>query len=105
MKVASRENKIQAQSGESPAAIMARQREGFRDLEIPQDVQFYGEKRAQVIDWLNRKRAKIGMPPLVNDEIAHPELAEERRLADEHYRSERAKTQQGRRVSRGIRNA
>lgn len=90
------------QSHETRAQIMKRQRVGYKDLEVPQDVQPYGEARASSIAWLNERRAKIGMPPLVNDEIEHPERAEERRIATERYRAERREVQQQRLRDRGV---
>lgn len=90
---------------ETPAEIMARQRVGYRDLEVPQDVQPFGEQREAVFAFINAHRERIGNPPLVNDEVENPELAEERQRANEHYWGKRAQVQQERRVSRGLRVA
>lgn len=90
----------QLQINETPAQIMERQRVGLKDLEVPQDVQPYGERRAANIEWINKMRARIGNPPLVNDEVEHPELAQQRQVATERYLAERREIQRQRKLAR-----
>lgn len=86
---------------ETPAQMIERWNAGYSDLELPADVQPYGERRAAYIDDLNALRAKVGSAPLVNDEIADPKLTEIRRAASEASLSKRREVQRERQISRG----
>jgi hypothetical protein len=83
---------------ETPAQMIERWNKGYADLEVPPDVQPYGERRAAYIEELNALRAKVGNAPLVNDEVADPKLTEIRRAATEAYLAERREVQRQRRL-------
>lgn len=82
---------------ETTAQMIERWNRGYADLEVPPDVQPYGERRAAFIEDLNALRAKVGSAPLVNDEVADPKLTEIRRAATEAYLAERREVQRERR--------
>lgn len=86
---------------ETPAQMIERWNAGYADLGVPDEVQPYGERRAAYIEDLNALRSKVGSPPLINDEIADPTLAESRRAASEDYLAQRCEVQRERRNSRG----
>lgn len=74
---------------------------GYADLEVPQDVQPYGERRAAYIEDLNALRARVGSPPVINDEVPDPSFTEVRRAATESYLAHRREVQRERQNSRG----
>lgn len=85
---------------ETTAQMIERWNAGYSDLEMPQDVQPYGERRAAYIAELNVLRAKVGSPPLENDEVGNPKLTEIRRAASEAYESLRREVQRERQIAR-----
>ena len=85
---------------ETTAQMIERWNHGYGDLEVPQDVQPYGARRAAYIDDLTALRAKVGSSPIVNDEVDDPKLTEIRREATEAYLSQRREVQRERQDSR-----
>lgn len=82
---------------ETPAQMIERWNLGYADLQVPPDVQPYGDRRAAYIEGLNSLRAKMGNPPLANDEVADPRLTEIRQAATEAYVKQRRELQDERR--------
>lgn len=64
-----------------------RQAELLKQIEMPQDCEPWGEQRVRMLDGINERRIAAGRPPLVNDEIDHPELAKKREAAYRRYLS------------------
>jgi hypothetical protein len=88
--------------GETPAQLRARWDAGYADMELPPDVEPYGEQRVAYLKYINAMRARVGNPPFENDEIGNPELTERRRLATERYQARQATIQAERREARGL---
>lgn len=86
---------------ETTRQFIERQRMLGESQQIPTDIEPYGARRAQQIAGLNAERARLGLPPLINDEDGNPELTERRRRRSEAFnRQERAQTRSGLRFRR-----
>jgi hypothetical protein len=62
-----------------------RMQEDLKALEMPRDVEPFGERRAAYFRWVNEIREEDGRAPLVNDEENDPELTRQRESRFQRY--------------------